>query len=46
LAAKAAVGPVIVLAVLPFLEFLVEKTGVVFDDTVEESVPQPSVRAQ
>lgn len=38
LAAKSAVGPVVVVVVLPLLEFLVEQAGVVFDDTVEQSV--------
>jgi hypothetical protein len=35
LAAESAVGPVVVVVVLPFLEFLVKQAGVVFDDTVE-----------
>jgi hypothetical protein len=38
LAAEPAVGPVVVVAVLPFLEFLVEQARVVLDDTVDESV--------
>ena len=38
LAAEAAVGSVIVVVVLPLPEFVVEETGVVFDDTVEQSV--------
>ena len=31
-------GPVVVVVVLPFLEFLVEQAGVVLDDTVEQPV--------
>jgi hypothetical protein len=38
LAAKAAVGAVVVVVVLPLLEFLVEQAGVVFDDAVEQPV--------
>ena len=37
LAAKPAVGPVVVVVVLPFLEFLVEQAGVVLNDAVEQS---------
>jgi len=37
LAAKPAVGPVVVVVVLPFLEFLVEPAGVVLNDAVEQS---------
>jgi hypothetical protein len=35
LASEAAVGPVVVVVVLPLPEFLVKQAGVVFDDTVE-----------
>ena len=31
-------GPVVVVVVLPLLEFLVEQAGVVLDDAVEQSV--------
>jgi hypothetical protein len=45
LAAEAAVGSVVVVVVLPLFEFLVEQAGVVFDDTVEQSVELFSVDA-
>jgi hypothetical protein len=35
LAAEAAVGPVVVVVVLPLLEFLVEQPSVVLNDTLE-----------
>jgi hypothetical protein len=35
LASEPAVWAVVVVGVLPLLEFLVEQAGVVFDDTVE-----------
>jgi hypothetical protein len=35
LATESAVGPVVVVVVLPFLEFLVEQAGVVLNYTVE-----------
>ena len=38
LAAEAAVGAVVVVVVLPFLELVVEDLGVVDDDAVEEAV--------
>jgi hypothetical protein len=38
LAAESAVGPVVVVVVLPFLEFLAEQASVVLGDTVEQSV--------
>jgi hypothetical protein len=31
-------GPVVVVVVLPFLEFLVERAGVVLNDAVEQAV--------
>jgi hypothetical protein len=35
LASEPSVGPVVVVVVLPFPEFVVKEAGVVFDDTVE-----------